>query len=139
MVVVVEAQGAVFNIGNEDVPLTYTVVGRVTNINGIGGGQATVIDTTDLSSTHREFIMGLADEGEITIDLNFDPTDSGQDKLSAARNSRQVQDFQVVLNDVGATTFTFQGFVLSFSKDIAIDSQISGSASIRITGAVTES
>lgn len=48
---------------------TFTLVKGMTDFNGLGGGAPTVIDVTDLSSTRKEKLVGLADEGQIKISL----------------------------------------------------------------------
>jgi hypothetical protein len=106
----IETQGFYFRIGNEDSPLTYTEVKEVTSFTGFDG-QAAEIDVTHLQSTAKEFLMGLQDFGTFSIECNYLPADSGQDKMRAAKTSREIQDFRVEFSD--ASTATFQGYVTS--------------------------
>lgn len=130
----IETQGFYFRIGNEDSPLTYTEVKEVTSFTGFDG-QAAEIDVTHLQSTAKEFLMGLQDFGSFSIECNYLPADSGQDKMRAAKNSREIQDFKVEFSD--ASTATFQGYVTSAPVSGGVDAKVDTSFAIRITGTVT--
>ena len=74
----VASQGVTFKVGDGGGPEVFNTVGEVTTISGLRGGSAQVIDVSTLASTRREKIMGLPDEGQITVGLNYDPADSQQ-------------------------------------------------------------
>ena len=135
-----ESQGVKLQVGAGDgPPETFADVGQVVDISGLRGGQATVIDVSNLASTRREKIMGLADEGQLNITVQYDPADVQQTRLETLRGTRALGNFKVLLTDSGPTTFAFSGYVLSFSVDFAVDQVIQGSITIEITGAVTKS
>ena len=135
----VASQGVTFKVGDGGTPSeTFNTVGEVTTISGLRGGSAQVIDVSTLASTRREKIMGLPDEGQITVGLNYDPADSQQSTLETARNDRALTNFQIELSDSPATVFSFSGYVLSFSVDAGIDTVVSGQVTVEITGAVTK-
>ena len=129
----IESQGAIIAIGNGDSPLTYTNIGEVTNIGGFDG-QAAEIDTTHLQSTAKEWLMGLQDFGTATLDATYLSGDAGQVLVRAAKASRAIQDFRITFSD--ASTWTFQGYVLSASLNLGVDAKVDTSFSIRITGDV---
>lgn len=131
------AQGSVLKLSDMDPSPTFTAIGEVIGVSGLGGGGATEIDVTDLSSTGKEFILGLKDEGEITISMNLDTGDTQQTALRTARDEATVRDFELDLTDSGPTTISFSGFVKSFAIDLAVDSKIGLEVAIRITGAAT--
>lgn len=135
----IESQGTTIEIGSmTDSPGAFDTIGQVVSINGLGGGQAAVIDTTNLSSTRREKIMGLADEGQLTIEVQYDPDDVGQDACETARANRTKMQFLITLNNGSpADTFEFDGYVLAFEKNIGVDQVVTGNITIEITGAVT--
>ncbi|ATI54169.1 phage tail tube protein [Sphingomonas melonis] len=116
---------------------TFTNVKGFTDFSGLGGGTATVVDVTDLSSTRKEKLVGLADEGQIKVSLNYIPDDAGQVALEAARDGAAKTSFQIVLPD--ATQFAFDGFVLAIDKAVGVDKQVTASVSIEITGTVVKS
>lgn len=130
----IKSQEFEFAIGNEDSPLTYTTVSEVVSFSGLDG-QASEIDVTHLQSTAKEFLMGLQDFGNFSLECNFLPDDSGQDKMRAAQASAELQDFKATLSD--ATVITFQGFVLQSTIAGGVDAKVDTSFNIRISGAVT--
>lgn len=115
-------------------PATYTEVSEITDWSG-PDGQATVIDTTHLQSTYKEFLMGLPDEGQVTFTMNRDFSDAGQSACIAAREARAPIGFKMTYSD--GTYQTFDAVVLSFSISGAVDDKVPASMVIKITGAVT--
>ena len=132
-----ETQGSVvaINTGTTATP-TWTTIGEVKSFSG-PSGSASVIDATHLGSTAKEKLMGLADEGQITLELNYLHTsDSGQSAVRTARTNRTKSEFQITLSD-GSSTIKFSGYVLSFTVNGGVDALMSSSITIEITGAVT--
>lgn len=61
---------------------TVATIGKVADV-GEFGGQADDIDITNLSSTAKEYLVGLVDNGEMTLQLNLDPQDANHQDLFA--------------------------------------------------------
>ena len=130
----IESQGTVISIGNGDSPLTYTQIKEVVSFSGFDG-TAAEIDVTSLDSTAKEFIMGLQDFGQFTMEANYLKADAGQVLVRAAKASREVQDIKVEFSD--ASTATFQAYVLSAPQSGGVDAKVDTSFTLRITGDVT--
>ncbi len=136
----IKGQDTTISISVDD-GVTYKEIGEVQSFSGIGGGSASVIDVTHLKSTAKEKRVGLADEGQIQLDMNYVPTDEGQIILKTVRGTQAEADIKIELADsagVSGTTFKFKAFVLSFGKSGGVDDIIKASASLEISGAVTE-
>lgn len=131
----IETQGFLVQIGNSDSPLTYTDVGEVKTFTAFDGS-ATEIDITHLQSTAKEFLMGLQDNGNFNMDLNYLPADAGQVLVRAAKASRAIQDWKLTFSD--NTTATFQGFVTTAPRTGGVDAVVDTSFVIRISGDVTD-
>ena len=131
----IESQGFLVEIGNGDSPLTYTEVKEVQTFTAFDGSAAE-IDVTNLQSTAKEFRMGLQDNGNFSMDLNYLPADAGQVLVRAAKASRVIQDFRLTFSD--ATTATFQGFVTTAPRTGGVDGVVETSFTIRISGDVTD-
>lgn len=116
---------------------TYVQVKGLKDFSGLGGGSAAVIDTTDLDSTAKEKQMGLQDEGQVSVNLIYIASDAGQKALRAARGTGAKLKFRITLSDT-TTKFEYEAFVLSFEKSAGVDDVISASATLEVTGAVTE-
>lgn len=117
----------------------YLEVGEVTNFDG-PGGSATVIDRSHLTSTAREKLMGLPDEGQITFQLNFVPGNPGQVAFRKARKARSQQRFTLVFgNGTDAEPSDWMrlyGFAMEFSVSGAVDDKVNGNATIEVDGEV---
>lgn len=134
----VESQGVQLKRGDGGGPEVFALVGQVTSFDG-PSGSAAVIPVTTLDSTAIEKRMGLPDEGQISLEIIYDPAGVEQEGLRADRATRTLRNFELVLTDVAATTFSFAAFVLEFSIAGAVDAVVTGSITLEITGAVTKS
>lgn len=134
MVTAIESQGFKFQIGNSASPIVYTDVSSVTSFSGFSGSAAE-IDTTHLQSTAKEFLMGLQDFGNFSIDCNYLPADTGQDAVQTAKAARTITNFKVIFSDTSYATFT--GFVLSATVAGGVDGKVDATYEVRISGNVT--
>lgn len=133
-----KSQGVVLKRGDGATPTeVFTAIGELTSIGGVGGGSASEIDVTNLSSTAKEFILGLKDEGEVSLSLNLDTADTMQTGLRTDRDSNIARNFEMVLTDSGPTTISFTAFVKSYNLGVAVDSQITLEITLRLTGPAT--
>ncbi len=128
------AQGVTMSI-DDSVGAPVTING-VVSISGIGSGTATEINVTTLASTAKEFRQGLRDFGSVTVELIRDQDDLGQKEMFDAMGLQAVRTIIVTLPTSTLNVGTFEGFVQSLSTDINADGVVTGSATIRITGAV---
>jgi len=114
------------------------LVGEVTDFTG-PGGSAGVIDITNLQSTAKEKLIGLRDEGQLSMTLNFSATDPAQTALRADRAARTKKHVTMKFVDTNTCIALFKGYCLTYSISGAVDNKITANAVIEITGAVTYS
>jgi len=131
----VDAFGTTLGMGNGDgPPETFTDVADVTNIDVLDV-DVDKIDMTSHGSTGgwREFEAGLKDAGELSMDLNYDPSVHGTlfSAIGVTKN------WKIVLTDSGAATVTFAGFISGFKAAAPYDDKLSGTFTLKVTGAVT--
>lgn len=137
----VNAQGTIIEISDDG--LTYTSIGCVTSFD-ISGAARAEIDITCLSSTSKEFIFGLKDNGTMSVEVNYTPEDVGWVEVEASYSSEALYYFQVTYdNQVTPVTGTgtihsFQGSVTNRSWSGSIDTQMTGTVEIKISGDITE-
>lgn len=118
-------------------PVTWTAVANVLSFTGFDGSAAE-LDRTNLSSTAKEYILGLVDSGAFSIELHTDNNDAGQAALRAKQQSGASTNFKLVLpGAVANLTYTFTGFVKKVAQAGGVDQLVKTNADIRITGAVT--
>ena len=138
----IESQGAIFFWSTTTAASIFTshAVAEVVGFNGPSGG-ANVIDVSHLGSTAKEKLIGLRDEGQVTLDVNFRPGTTAQDYLRNCRANRLMRKGVIQLNDntteVAKTKIIFDAYVGAFSISGAVDQVVKGSITLEITGACT--
>ena len=130
----IETQGVKLALSSGS-PTAFSHVGNITDFSG-PGGQASVIDVSNLASTRREKLMGLADEGQIGLNLNWDPDDTGHQLLRTLRNERTRAEFQFTLTDATPAVAKFFGYVLGVNLSGAVDQVIKAAVTIEIDGKI---
>jgi hypothetical protein len=117
------------------------LIGQVVAFNGPSGSAAKV-DVTNLASTGKEYLMGLRDEGDISMDVIYDPADVGHAQMFADRGSRTKRGWIIKVSTGGSTSgqkLGGQGFCTGFAVSGAVDDAVKATITIAITGAVGQS
>ena len=133
--------GTTGSLSRELTGYTMELIGEITDFTGPGGAAA-VIDITSLDSTAKDKLVGLRDEGQLSLSLNFNATDAGQVGLRADRAARTKRKFIIELTDqaTGSSSFPsyayFSGYPLQYSVAGAVDNKVSANAAIEIDGPV---
>ena len=132
------SQGMTIGVGDAASPEVFATITEVNSIDG-PSGTAPEIDVTDLSSTAREFVLGLEDEGEISLDLNYIPTNTQHSQLRTDKNDGTQRNYQIEFTDSPASKWTFAAIVKSLSINNAVDDKLKGSVTLRLTGSIVQS
>lgn len=132
--------GLSVNVGDGAAPGTgtYTLLAGVTNLGEVGKTNA-LVEVTDFDSgTSKEFIGGLSDGSEITIECNEDLTDAPQLLLIDDVDSGNNRNLEIVHTDGTTTkTLTFQTVALSYQYQPSFDAQNKLNFSLKISGDIT--
>jgi hypothetical protein len=115
-------------------PIVWTEVKEVKSFN-FQPAEAADIDVTHLQSAAKEFLVGLPDNGTFGGDINFVMDDPGQVFLRAAQVSQAAQSFKATFSNGDTATFT--AFVKSMPFSGGVDQAVTGTFSLKVTGAVT--
>lgn len=126
--------GAAYVSGGTATGTTFTKILNLKDFSGFDGS-ASEIDTTNLDSTAKEFRLGLVDNGQFTINYDYDPADAGQNALRAKRVSGVLSNFRLTLPN--QTPITFNGYVKKASLQGGVDAVAKNASDIRISGAVS--
>lgn len=142
----ISAKGAMLKRGDGVVGTeAFTEIAEVTNIGGLNLKQ----DTQDVTSHQsaggwREFIGTLKDGGEMTLELNYVPTDDTQDctvGIGLDFKNGTKRNFQMLFPDdpveANRTKWSFAAFVTSYSVTAPHDGSLKGSISLKVTGVPT--
>jgi hypothetical protein len=131
----VDATGfTAYTSGGTATPVQWTKVGNVRSYNGFDGA-ASEIERTNFDSTAKEFILGLFDPGQFTIEVDQDNSDSGQIALMTAQVTGLLKNFKLLLPNGNSATFT--AYVKKFNSQGAVDQAVRRSADLRISGPIT--
>lgn len=137
----VNAFGTLLKIGDGGGGEVFTTIAEVQNISG-PSLSLEMIDVTNHSSTAgwKERIGGLLDGGEVTFDINFQPTASTHNYSAGLVKdmvNRTRRNFKIVFPDGSSTTWTFSALVSKFQSKAPVNGQLSASVSLMITGQPT--
>ena len=111
----------------------YVQVAEVTNITW-PGYKRDAIDVTymDSASSFREYIAGLIDAGEVSVEMNWVP--SATDPILAAMTAG-VGQFKIQYN--GGVNIVFKAVVTGWSTQSPLGEKLSGTATFKLTGVPT--
>lgn len=132
-----ESQGMELAIGSAASPTVYTHIPEIKSISG-PTGSATVIDVTDLDSVAKEKRLGLKDQGQLTLDVNWIPSNAAHAALKAAFDSGDETAFRMTFTDSGTTQWYMRGFVNGLAISNGVDAVLTASVTIELTGDILE-
>lgn len=115
---------------------TSQAVNDVTSVGG-PGISAGKLDVTSLQSTAKEFIMGLRDNGDISLDMIFNSTDAGQLALRNDLNTRTKRRIAIKIPDATTTLWHCEAYCTNWSLSGSVDNVQKLSATVGLTGAIT--
>ncbi len=111
--------------------VTLADIGEVTNISGLDGA-ADEIDTTNLRSLAKEFLIGLEDFGNVSLDVTLNNTDTGQLALRTAKAAAAAKVFAILLTD--STIGALVAFVKQFTFNSQGNDAYRSTVQLRVTG-----
>lgn len=115
-----------------------TTIAAIKDITGPGLSLDTIdVTTHDSANAWREFIGGLKDGGEVSMDIVWDPDDTSQTNFRTDLASRAVTAWSITLTDATPTVISFNALVTEFEPSIALEDELAASVTLKITGAVT--
>lgn len=138
-----DAFGTLLKKGDGASPEVFTTIAEVVSISGPGLSRDAIEITNHSSpSQFKQFLPGLKDGGEITLEINYDPagathkdTDGGL--LYELAQGTAASNYQLVFSDTGGTTWTLPGIVTGFEPGAPHDDKLSASVTIKVSGAPT--
>jgi len=115
---------------------TFTPIANITNISGPSRSRETIdVTTHDSPDGYMEFIGGLKDGGEISLELNYDPTETTHD-LDADFESDVPLDYRIVLlpGTPDEHTWDFKGIITEIGDEFPYDDKMARSITIKVSG-----
>ena len=133
---VIDTQGATFQRGDAASPEVFTTIAGLVNIGEVGV-ERSLIDTTNLASTIREYKGAIPDGAEIDLDFQYDSDETGQTGLKADLDGNTVRSFKINIQDSPVAVFAFSGLVISWKISNPIDNVVPLAVRVKITGSLT--
>lgn len=130
------------SIGN-GVTLTVSTGGSTVAASAVGGlmgvagpdGGAEDVDTTTMDSTsnYQSWLRGFRDAGEMSMDVSYDPSDTGWTKIKAMDASGVGGSFAVTFSSTSLSVETFKGYVKNVGRSIQRATMVTRSITVHAT------
>ena len=126
---------AVFGIGCS-ISRAGTDIPEILSISG-PNPQVDSIDVTnhDSANSFREFKAGLRESGELSFEINYQPSLAAHKAVLGALGTQE--QWILLFPGGGTEKFTSQGWVSGFDVSAPIDAQLTASVTVKLTGALT--
>jgi predicted secreted protein len=117
-----------------DNEVTWHPVGEVTNITPPSDA-VDAVDATHMQSPGRtrEFIAGLSDPGECSIEQNFVPGSDAEVRLRAIKAAGTRAKWRITWPN--AVSWRFTGFITGIEATAPVDDKMAATVTIKVTGA----
>ena len=90
----------------------------------------------DSESGYKEFEPGMTDPGELSLALEFDINDVGQEKLKADKGTKTNIWYRTEYPD--ASTDTFKGHITGWGKAVPKEETIQRTVKFKLSGEIVE-
>lgn len=127
-----------FERGDGAIPEVFDRICQVFSIGGLGETNELVDATTFCSGGNREYIGGLADGAELTIECNYEKDNVDLSALISDVKAKTTGNYKVVVeNGSPAESFQFAAVALSWTLNPSIDDRNTITFTFKISGEIT--
>ena len=128
--------GTLFQTSDDNSPAVWTTMGEVTNITP----PAMARDSVDASHEQspngwREFIPGMKDGGEVSLELNYVPGNAATLALVAELNlsgQSATKPRRILFTD--GSFWEFNAFLTGFEPEAPLDDKMTAAVTFKVTG-----
>lgn len=136
MTAAVLGSGATLQLGSGASPQVYTTIAEVLRCGPIGSTNPEV-DVTNLDSTAKEYIAGLADGNNVEFEMNWIAGNTQQEQLRTDQAAGNTINLKMVWQTSPNTIAQFDLVLLNFELgETTPEQQVTAMASGRITGSI---
>ena len=126
-----------FAVATVDSPASYDNLPEVISISGVGATNA-LVDATHFDSTAREYISGLADGTEVSVECNMVQGNAVQQRIIADVAARNTVNCKVTFDySSPVDTFSFAAVALGWTINPSVDDRNTISFTFKISGSIT--
>lgn len=131
-----DAFGTQLKRGDGGSPEAFTAIANCTNITPPGLSRNTYDATTHGSPDGwMEFVGGLKDGGEVSVDVNYDPAD--HDAFVEDFDDATPRNYQIVFPDDLSTTWSFTAILTGFEPEAPHDGLLTATLTWKVSGKPT--
>lgn len=115
---------------------TFVTIANVTNISGPERTRETIdVTAHDSPGQWMEFIGGLKDGGEVSLDINYDPGETTHD-MDDDFDDAVPRNYQVVIlpDTEDEHTWALSGILTTLGDEFPYDDKMARSMTIKVTG-----
>ena len=130
------AFGTQIKRGDGAEPEVFEAIANVTSIEGPELERETIdVTAHDTADAWREYVGGLKDGGEVSIEVNYDPT--VHDSLVADLEDAAPRNYQLVFPTTPAVTWSFAAILTGFSSEAPHDDKLAATLTLKLSGKPT--
>lgn len=132
----IDAFGTQLKRGDGGGPEVFTAIANVTNFSGPGlSREPHDMTAHDSPDGWMEFAGGLKDGGEVSVDINYDP--SVHNTLIADFADSTPRNYQMVFPDTPPSTWAFKALLSGFEPTAPVDDKLAASVTFKVSGKPT--
>lgn len=135
-----DAFGTQFRRGNGATPTeVFTTIANVTSISGPERSRDTIeVTSHDSPDQWKEFIGGLKDGGELSLDINYDPAETTHD-LDDDFDDVDPRSYKIVIlpGTDDEHTWSIKGILTNLSDEFPSDDKMARTMTVKVTGKPT--
>jgi len=124
--------------GNGGAPEVFTRVCQVFSLSGIGVSNDLVEATTFCSAGSKEYIGGLADGQEISVEANYEQGNTALLAMIDDVENRVTRNYRVSIEDDSPSeTISFAALAMGWELNPSVDDRNTITYTLKISGAIT--
>lgn len=134
----IDGFGTLLKRGDGAATEVFTAIANATNITAPGLSRNTIdVTAHDSPDRYMEFVGGLIDPGEVSIDVNYDP--AVHDTLILDLEDTEPRNYQLVFPDdpTTPTTWAFAAVMTGFEASAPYDDKLTATLTFKVSGKPT--
>lgn len=127
-----DAFGTILRRGNGATPTeVFAALANITNISGPGHSRETLdVSAHDSPNQYRQFLGGIKDAGEVSLDVNYDP--GVHDILLDDLDDEDPRNYEIEYPD--GTVHAFAAILTGFESTAPFDDKLSATITFKVNG-----
>ncbi|URM90420.1 phage tail tube protein [Streptomyces sp. MRC013] len=132
----IDAFGTQLQRGDSASPETFTAIANATNISAPSLARNTIdVTSHDSPDGVMEFVGGLIDPGEVSVDINYAP--ALHDVLVEDLYDTDPRNYRLVFPDTAGTTWQFAAVLTGFEATAPYDDKLAATLTYKVSGKPT--